>query len=64
MKVANFNDALAVLIVCLTFTFAFAGALLHWNEQLVMIALGIFLAKFGDVVHFYYRKAKTEKDKN
>ncbi len=60
----TFNNGLAIIVICLTFTFALMSATLGWENQVVMLALGVFLGQSGQVVTFYFRKRPTEKEGN
>ena len=53
----KFNNRLAILVIVLTFAYAFASSALGWTNNVVMLALGVFLGQSGQIVTFYYRKA-------
>ncbi len=59
----KFNNKLAVLVVCLTFAYAVLCSLFQWENQIVMLALGVFLAKFGDTIQFYFRTKPPDETK-
>jgi len=58
----KFNNVLAVIIVLLVFGYITLGSLLAWENRVTDLAAGVFLAKLGDVVYFYFRKKPTETE--
>jgi hypothetical protein len=57
----TFNDFLAIILVVLFIAYIAVTSAFNWDNKVVDLAAGVFLAKLSDVVQFYYRKSKEEK---
>ncbi len=56
MKIANFNDAFAVLLVILIFGFLAAGACRAWDNKTSDMATGALISLLTLVAQYYFRK--------
>lgn len=56
----NFNDFLALIVIIILIGYIFLTSWLGWDNKIVDLAAGIFLAKFSDIIQYYFRKSKTE----
>lgn len=57
----NFNDLLALVVVVLVISYIVLTSIYSFNNKVVDLAVGILLAKFSDIIQFYFRRAKEEK---
>lgn len=55
----RFNNRLAILVVALIFLFVALAAFIGMDNKVVDLATGVFLAKFSDIIQFYFRRAPT-----
>ncbi len=56
----SFNDLLAIVVVVIVVAYVLIATALNWDNKVIDLAMGVFLAKFSDVVQFYFRKAKDD----
>jgi hypothetical protein len=56
----NFNDFLAIIVVIVVVAYVVLATAMNWDNKIIDLAMGVFLAKFSDIVQFYFRKSKTE----
>jgi hypothetical protein len=56
----NFNDLLALFVVMLIVAYVIITSVFNFDNKVVDLAVGVFLAKFSDIIQYYFRKSKTE----
>lgn len=53
---ASFNDFLAIVVVFLVVLYVVLATACSWDNKIIDLAMGVFLAKFSDIVQYYFRK--------
>jgi len=53
----HFNDFLAIIVILVLLGYIYITSWLNWDNKIVDLSVGVFLAKFSDIVQYYFRRA-------